>query len=228
MADDDKQDDVTLSKVCMRCGGALALSHEGDCPHCGQSASMMGFEFDDDPEAAEAELLNEVEFIRNTPPNCINDFTTKRTEISHDPYDATVQWEIGCKCGNRTGSVFGYHEEDNDFFWSPLSFKCDSCNNEHIFFDQGLHGYNRAFDSEDTLEEPIDPDGEKIAAGCPKCASQSLIVRLTFSNPGGSGVDLEDEPEYTDRCQDFFDNFKCQCICSQCRKSWTLTEFECA
>lgn len=226
---DDEQDEVTLSKVCMRCGGDLDISHEGDCTHCGQSPSIMGFELSDDPESEEAELLAEIEFIRTTPPTCIADFAAKRTQISDDPYDATVQWEIGCKCGCRTGTVHGYHIEDHDHFWSPLSFQCDDCQSEHVFFDQSLHGYNRAFDSEDEPDdEPQAPEGEKITAQCPECSAKSLTVRLTFSNPSGSGVDLEDEPEYADRCQDFFDYFFCYGVCSKCQNSWMLSEFECA
>jgi ribosomal protein L37E len=219
-----------ISMVCSRCGGKISWDHAGDCPHCGQSTTIMGFELADDREAAESELLAEIEFIRTTPPTCLKEFVSERRSISNSPYDATVEWGIACKCGCKTGAVTGYTRDiDDNFLLSPLSFQCDGCNLENVFFDQSLHGYNRAFDNpSESPCKPMPPQGTKTMFQCPDCGQKSFDVSLTFYNPSGSGVDLEEDPEYADRCQDFFDNFVCTTKCCQCGRSSVCTEIECA
>jgi DNA-directed RNA polymerase subunit RPC12/RpoP len=229
---DDETSDAT--PVCMRCGGdiawEIAMDPKAMCPHCGRPPSMMGFELLENPDQARADLVREVEFIRSTPPSCIKDLAARRLSIADSDYDATVEWGISCKCGCPEGKVFGYVVRGKGLVrHSPLSFACRECSRESVFFDESIHGYNRAFDDEDgSPSRPQRPTGRKTGISCPKCSRRILAVRLLFSNPAGSGVDLEDEPEYADRCQDFFDYITCRGVCSSCGHTWVFAEFECA
>jgi hypothetical protein len=136
-------------------------------------------------------------------------------------FDDLGFFRVACTCGNESFTILG-HPQDDGFFASPFSLRCESCQSISDLFDIAVHGFdaevgNGCYSTRGT--------GEPTAYSCPSCPSTSMRPFVGFSYQ----IDPEElDPEDQSRTEDLFDWFYLEATCGGCGAASSVSDYECA
>ncbi|NVJ49790.1 MAG: hypothetical protein HWE11_05350 [Gammaproteobacteria bacterium] len=175
-------------------------------------------------------MNNELEFFKNNPPRCLDNFKATSVDAKNIVFDGHGQevnpfFEIKCKCGSENLSVLGYWWENPDnklnFFIGPISLKCVECSEENDLFDIKYHGYDAELGHGYYSARG---EGVKKLFECEACNSNNfkLLTRFEYTEF------KDDFPEAKGKEKELFTWFSLHGECSSCNSSVQIYEDECA
>ncbi len=177
-------------------------------------------------------MENQLEYFKNNPPRCLDNFNVKSVEIDNIEYDGHGEemnpfFQLACQCGSSSLSVLGYWWKNPDngesFFVGPLSTKCLDCKTENDLFDIKYHGYDAELDHGCYSARG---EGRPTIFVCPSCNLDIFELLARFEYTGDLFED--DFPETHGREKDLFTWFSLHGKCQNCLAATEICEYECA